>query len=374
MNRLRTTELVSAIHERVRRQSESRDSAQILEEWSNELASLSSAYSDVYTSRNLVGRTPQMPNLLVAKIAGVVIWIMQKALFWHTPQIRRFQQSAATAIGQLRSIAERDFEAHLALDRRIEELEAAVRRLAPSEPSPEPPPTKARQRPATDHELDLERFCFALQARFQKSARTDVERQTAYTSLIAALRPQAPDGPWLDVGCGAGEWLERLRDEGRAVVGLDASAAAVQRCRDKGLDAVEADALEYLAGAEADSMAGVTAFHVFEHWPFDYVLAFVRAAFRAVARDGVLIIETPNPANLLMASEQFWMDPTHRRPLPLPLMEFLLEYCGFRVEHRLRLSPRPDDEHLPLRELELSARLDEMFYGPQDYAVVARKP
>ena len=374
MNRLRTIELVSAIHERVRRQSESRDPTEVLEEWSAELASLSSAYGDVYTSRNLVGRTPQMPSLLVAKIAGVVIWVMQKALFWHTPQIRRFQQSAATALGRLRSIAERDFEAHVALDRRIEELESAVRRLAPPDLRPERRSTNASEQATSEGESDLDRFCVALQARFQKSARADVERQAAYTSLIAALRPKAPEGSWVDVGCGTGEWLGRLRADGRTVVGLDVSQEAVQRCRDRGLDALRADALDYLSKVEPESLAAVTAFHVFEHWPFDYTLACVRAAFRALARDGVLIIETPNPANLLMAAEQFWMDPTHRRPLPLPLMEFLFEYCGFRVEHRLRLSPRPEEEHLPMRELELSARLDEMFYGPQDYAIVVRKP
>ena len=368
MSKLRTLELVSAIHEQVRRKAESRDPATCLEEWSNDLASLSSVYSDVYTSRNLVGRTPQMPSLLIAKVAGVVIWIMQKLLFWHTPQIRRFQHSSATAIGRLRSLAERDYEAHLALDRRLGALENEVRsvssvmRATSGSSAPEP---------SDEVNADAELFCFALQRRFQFSARHDTVRQQNYLSLISTLKP--PSGVWLDIGCGAGEWIALLRKGDYEAVGIDSSEEAITACKQKGLTVRQADALAYLSDTPSERLAAVTAFHVFEHWPFEYTLALVRQAVRALAPDGLLIVETPNPANILMASEQFWMDPTHRRPLPLPLMEFLLEYCGLRVEHRLELSPRPEEEHLPFRELELSARLDRLLYGPQDYAIVARK-
>lgn len=74
-----------------------------------------------------------------------------------------------------------------------------------------------------------------------------------------------------------------------------------------------------------------------------------------------------------MAAEQFWMDPTHNRPIPLPLMEFLFEYCGLGVIHRFEVNPRPESEHLPLRELDLASRLDLLLYGPQDYAMMGRR-
>jgi hypothetical protein len=54
-------------------------------------------------------------------------------------------------------------------------------------------------------------------------------------------------------------------------------------------------------------------------------------------------------------------------------MEFLFEYCGLSVVHRFEVNPRPEAEHLPLRELDLSSRLDLLFYGPQDYAVMGRR-
>ena len=74
-----------------------------------------------------------------------------------------------------------------------------------------------------------------------------------------------------------------------------------------------------------------------------------------------------------MAAEQFWLDPTHQRPIPVKLMEFLFEYCGLRVVHRFELSPRPLEEHLPFRELELASRLNQLLYGPQDYALIGRR-
>jgi O-antigen chain-terminating methyltransferase len=88
---------------------------------------------------------------------------------------------------------------------------------------------------------------------------------------------------------------------------------------------------------------------------------------------GVLLIETPHAGNLLMAAEQFWIDPTHQRPIPLPLMEFLFTYCGIGVVHRFEVNPRPESEHLPFRELELASRLDLLLYGPQDYAMFGRR-
>jgi O-antigen chain-terminating methyltransferase len=74
-----------------------------------------------------------------------------------------------------------------------------------------------------------------------------------------------------------------------------------------------------------------------------------------------------------MAAEQFWMDPTHQRPIPLPLMEFLFEYCGLNVVHRFEVNPRPESEHLPMRELDLVNRLDRLFFGPQDYALMGQR-
>ena len=156
-------------------------------------------------------------------------------------------------------------------------------------------------------------------------------------------------------------------------MGIDSNPTAIEECRESGFEAIERDALVFLRSAGDGSFAVVSAFHVLEHCPFEYCLNLVYQIARTLKPGGVLLIETPHAGNLLMAAEQFWMDPTHNRPIPLPLMEFLFEYCGLRVVHRLEVNPRPESEHLPFRELDLANRLDLLLYGPQDYALMGRR-
>ena len=191
--------------------------------------------------------------------------------------------------------------------------------------------------------------------------------------MIGNLDPKLPKGIWLDIGCGRGKWLRLARDGGHEAIGVDSNTAAIQQCREDGFQATECDALEFLQSTGDESFAVVSAFHVLEHCPFEYCLNLVYQVARILKPGGVLLIETPHAGNLLMAAEQFWMDPTHHRPIPLPLMEFLFEYCGIGVVHRFEVNPRAESEHLPFRELELANRLDLLLYGPQDYAMIGRR-
>src|SRR5208282_4150412 len=124
-------------------------------------------------------------------------------------------------------------------------------------------------------------------------------------------------------GCGRGEWLEAATRAGYQAVGVDSNPNALTRCREKGLNVEETDALGYLRYTRAESLAVVTAFHAVEHWPMGYFLALIAETVRALKPDGLLIIETPNPANLWMGSCNFWNDPTHCRPIPPALLEFV---------------------------------------------------
>jgi len=164
-----------------------------------------------------------------------------------------------------------------------------------------------------------------------------------------------------------------VRKAGYLPRGIDSNPAAVEQCKGLGFDITECDALKFLQSCDDQSFAAISAFHVLEHCPFEYCLNLVYQIARTLKPGGVLLIETPHAGNLLMAAEQFWMDPTHVRPIPLPLMEFLFEYCGLNVVHRFEVNPRPESEHLPFRELELANRLDLLLFGPQDYAMIGRR-
>ncbi len=385
MAKTRILEVVSAIHKKVREQQTSYEFSTLLEDWSNDLAKLSSSYNEVYCSRHLVGSNPQIPNTLLGLIAGWLIGIVQRLLFWYTPQIRQFQEATALALNRICSLEERKFRSFLSMADRLQDLEAEYRRLRSSVAGPLPdsrrvsmPAKEAQNLPIGDKRhsaasIDAEHLYFELQKRFQSREAEDIQRLEGYRSVLEKLEPSLPVGRWLDIGSGEGQWLQLVIDGGREAIGVDANPDAVAKCRSKGIEVAQADAVDYLSRAGDASLAVISAFHVLEHSPFEYSMNLVWQAARVLKSGGALLIETPNPGNVLMATEQFWLDPTHHRPIPMPLAEFTFEYCGFRVIHRFEVNPRPESEHLPFRELELAQRLDRLLYGPQDYAIIGRR-
>jgi O-antigen chain-terminating methyltransferase len=177
----------------------------------------------------------------------------------------------------------------------------------------------------------------------------------------------------LDLGCGRGEWLELLREKGLAAEGVDHNRVIVARCADLGLRVIEADLIEHLRGLSEASFGTVTAFHVIEHLPFSYLVDLIDEALRVLKPGGLMILETPNPANVQLACERFYFDPTHIRPLPSPLIRKLAEARGLCDIEILPLHPWPELSRVEEDGSELVRRFNALFYGPQDYAVIGRK-
>ncbi|MGI3781671.1 MAG: methyltransferase domain-containing protein [Janthinobacterium lividum] len=189
------------------------------------------------------------------------------------------------------------------------------------------------------------------------------------------LRPTEPGPRVVDVGCGRAEWLTLLRDEGVVARGVDQNADFVATGLAGGLDVVRADAVAYLAGLDEGSLDLVTAFHLVEHLDTETLLALFEAARHALRPGGRLLLETPDPTNLTMGACNFYLDPTHRSPLPPALTAFLVGASGFSdVEIR---PLHPDDSPLdpaagppsPVEALVVRA-----LRGPRDYAVLALRP
>src|SRR6185437_6360076 len=127
-----------------------------------------------------------------------------------------------------------------------------------------------------------------------------------------------------------GEWLEMLRDEGYQAAGVDMDEGMLQGCRERGLNARRGDALTALRELPDESMNLVSAFHLVEHMAFDDVRALLREARRVLKPAGLLILETPNPENIVVGTSLFYLDPTHLRPIPPELLSFAVEFEGFR--------------------------------------------
>jgi O-antigen chain-terminating methyltransferase len=174
----------------------------------------------------------------------------------------------------------------------------------------------------------------------------------------------------LDIGCGRGEFLEMMRDAAIPARGIDLGAESVAACRLKGLDAEIADAFPYLESLEEGDLDGIFCSQVVEHLPPDRLPELIRLCAQRLARGGVIAIETPNPECLAIFATHFYLDPTHTRPVPHPLLGFYLEEFGVGQLELRRLSPAVDT--MPsLGSLPNDFR--GAFFGALDYAIIGRK-
>jgi len=176
----------------------------------------------------------------------------------------------------------------------------------------------------------------------------------------------------LDVGCGRGEWLEVLREAGFQAKGIDHNHIHIEHCKSLSLEVIETEALSYLRGLEEAGLNAVTAFHFAEHLPLKLLVRFLDEAGRTLKPGGLLILETPNPENLLVGSCNFYLDPSHKNPIPMQTMKLLVEARGFRCEDIMKLRP-VSSVQIEVKD-QLTSHVNHFLYGPMNYAMVARKP
>lgn len=199
------------------------------------------------------------------------------------------------------------------------------------------------------------------------------ERVAHYLPRVTAAGAGTPDAPLTDLGCGRGEWLAVLTEAGLTAFGVDSNATAIARTQAQGLTAFEADVGEWMSARASESLGAVSALHVVEHLPFEVLVRTLDEALRVLRPGGLLILETPDPANIMVATSSFWLDPSHLRPIPADLLAFTVRSRGFEAVEIERL--HPVDETLWFTAgHEVGDRLNSLLYGPQDYAIIARKP
>jgi SAM-dependent methyltransferase len=194
----------------------------------------------------------------------------------------------------------------------------------------------------------------------------------------------ASHAPVLDVGCGRGELLAALSADGIEVLGCEPDPGMAADARARGLDVHAADALTFLEGRPERSLGSIISTHVVEHLELDYLIRFLELSASRLVPGGLFIAETPNPASLIVLGNSYILDPTHVRPLHPSLLAFLCEGAGFREVTFGFYSPA-EGYHLPMvddpaapelsRQVnEALTKLNEVLFGPQEYAVLATTP
>jgi SAM-dependent methyltransferase len=215
---------------------------------------------------------------------------------------------------------------------------------------------------------------------FERRFRGDPEAVAAalaerYLDLLVA------NPPVVDIGCGRAELVEMLARRGVEAIGVDTDPSMVAEARDRGLDVRQVDGNSFLRSREPGSLGAIIATHLVEHLEFADLVELLELAATRLRPGGVLIAETPNPTSLVVLGNSFILDPTHLRPLHPSLLTFLCEGAGFR-DVRLRFHAPASDYHLPMidepdappwtkRINEAFAKLNQVLFGPQEYALIA---
>jgi len=135
----------------------------------------------------------------------------------------------------------------------------------------------------------------------------------------------------LDVGCGAGIFLELLKDAGIEAVGVERDPDISAYARGMGFEVVCADALAYLK-KNTRAFEGIYCSHLVEHLHFPQVKELIEHMAGALTDNGILVLVFPDPESIRSQLLGFWRDPEHVRFYHPELIELLASACGLSCE------------------------------------------
>lgn len=247
-----------------------------------------------------------------------------------------------------------------AVQERVADLET-VRRATDMPPYASPGSFRTEAQPSAGTVLTLNSGMSVVEERSDYRVFEDVfrgpealisKRQERYLEWVDRARPV------VDAGCGRGEFLRLLAEQGITGRGVDLDAAMVSHALGLGLDVEEGDCVAFLEGLDPGIAGTVFASHLVEHLDPVQLQAFLRAAHRALGSAGTVLIETVNPHSQ-PALKSYWVDRTHKVPVFPEVLLVLCAQAGFTDGFAFCPYGTGDYEH------------DRLLFG--EYAVVARR-
>lgn len=145
----------------------------------------------------------------------------------------------------------------------------------------------------------------------------------------------------VDLGCGECEWIELLNENGYHAQGVDSNNEVVNKVKNSmpEINIVNLDAFEYLSNCKDNSIDLLSSFHMVEHMKFIEIIELLLECKRVLKKDGMILFETPNPQNILISTYYFNMDPTHNKPIPPELLEFMIGESGLHILDKILVYP-----------------------------------
>ena len=215
----------------------------------------------------------------------------------------------------------------------------------------------------------MDKFYKSFEDKFRGDKSEIKKRLLAYEPFLQILKQQDEKPAAVDLGCGRGEWLEILKQNGFAARGCDVSDEMIKECEKNDLEAKKQGAIEFLGQLQDSSLSLVSAFQLAEHLEFNELCELIKQARRVLKDGGILLLETPNPENLRVATLNFYLDVTHVKPIPPMLLEYLCEFEGFnntfmmRLNSNLSFSEDLENQNVTLRDVLSSVGLDYAVLG-----------
>jgi O-antigen chain-terminating methyltransferase len=207
------------------------------------------------------------------------------------------------------------------------------------------------------------------------------ERQKIYLDYINKQKSV------LDIGCGRGEFLELLKENGIKAFGIDSNRQMVKRCLDKGLEVEYAHAISYLKNYQG-SLGNIFLSMIVEHLDFKDIFTIINTAWEKMEKDSVILIETINPNSFYAQSRAYVIDPTHINLVSPETLSYTFQKVGFRNLKIIYKSPVPKEQRLKfikhqindkelnkvLRKINTNLEiLDDIIFGNLEYVIMGVK-
>ncbi len=275
---------------------------------------LRAACEDMQNLGTAVGRMPPGPGTMRARIGAHLVRIVQRMLFWYTPQIVRFNVAATSFADQVCLATEKQLAAIQEMNTRLTEVSGEMHRGGS-------PHSSVVVESDGNRDAGFDAFVAAFQNRS--------DRQSVLRELHQMVDRAGPvEGPWLDVGCG---------DEG-----------------------------------SPSQYAVITAIRVLERYPMARSFGLLRDCARRLSPGGLLLVTGADPASVLAGASEFWEDPRSLRPVPAATVIAMIEHLGLCLIEKRNLREWPEEEQLPLAALEPVRELNSRLFAPREYAILAR--
>ena len=218
--------------------------------------------------------------------------------------------------------------------------------------------------------MEKDEVYFHFENRFRGKREQIIRAFSIYDGVLDYCLKKYVNPRALDIGCGRGEWLEKLGKLGFSTLGIEVNNKMKSFCENLEINVIEGDAIETLKTLPDNSFSIISLFHVIEHLDFEYIDKLFNECIRLISSEGILLIETPSIDNLIVATNNFYIDETHITPINVNKLIFNLNSSGFKssCSYYINSGPLMDADSLNLtRVLNGIAQDLSVISSPSDF-------